>query len=95
MLHIRYRTLDTPIRIPSKNPTAEQIASAISAATGADPQTIKLLVSGQRDRMIRLLTTPTQTAQELGKSVTDCLADFLSPIYELLGTGNMNACRLD
>lgn len=66
LMHVRYRTLDTHIRVTSENPAAEQIASAISSATGADPQTIKLLVSGHKDRMIRLLTTPTQTAQELG-----------------------------
>ena len=89
LMHVRYRTLDTHIRVTSENPAAEQIASAISSETGADPQTIKLLVSGHKDRMIRLLTTPTQTAQELGKSGAVYPADSSGPLC----IDKMNACH--
>lgn len=67
-LTIRYKGSDIPIDSPANDPTAEQVASAISSATNTDPETIKLLLPGRKGHMLRLAATPALTAKQLGKS---------------------------
>ncbi len=67
-LLVRFRKAEHDVHLTLDNPSTEQIASAIAAVTGADPDTMKLLMPGKKGQMLRLVKDPAQTAQDAGKS---------------------------
>ena len=67
----RFRKQEFTVQLPMKDPNQQQVASAIAAATGADGETIKLLVPGRKGQMLRLAANALASASEAGKL---CLA---------------------
>ena len=65
----RFRKRDFAIRLSTTDPSTGQIAKAIAAATGADEETIKLLVPGRKGQMLHLLAKPSQPGLAAGVSL--------------------------
>ena len=69
----RFRKQNYAIELDTVNITTAQLASAIACATGADAETIKLLMPGRKGALLRLAANPSQPALEAGKpSVLQC-----------------------
>ena len=65
----RFRKHDFDIHLSIADPSNGQVATAIAAATGADEETIKLLVPGRKGQMLRLLAEPSQPGLAAGGSL--------------------------
>lgn len=63
----RFRKREFHIQLATVDPSLGQVASAIAAATGAEEDTIKLVIPGKKGQMLRLTTNPSVSATTAGK----------------------------
>ena len=62
----RFRKHEFPIHLATADPTLGQVALAIASATGADKETIKLVMPGRKGHMLRHTVDPSLSAIAAG-----------------------------
>lgn len=75
----RFRKHEFQIHLTTADPSLGQVASAIASATGAEEDTIKLVIPGKKGQMLRPTANPSVSATTAGK-----LARVALPAYQLL-----------
>ena len=66
-LHVRYRKSKHDIVLPIADPSCEQLAAAITSATTADQETIKLSTPGKAGALISLQAHLGDSVSQVGK----------------------------
>lgn len=63
----RFRKHEFQINVTTADPSLGQVASAIASATGAEEDTIKLVIPGKKGQMLRPTADPSVSAITAGK----------------------------